>query len=296
MENGEGLFHVTRQRSGYKIGWHRNFQTKPPPGRGAVTEFSSSSSRRLLAYIHNCRARYLFLGTLTVAGSYSRDGREFKKCLDRWLVWLMRRQRERAQEPGLSSVLWWLEFQQRGAPHAHLIYTESIPWRLAARAWAGFMEQPELEVSGTRFEAIREPAAMPSYVGKYASKWEQKEVPDDFKNVGRFWGIRGCRDTLTAGFAMRSGLSQQALAAKIRSILSKYSDLEKVKVVKWAHGGGVTVYPIKDSRGLERSGFIAEMEIALSQAVLRGEVVEYQEYIYMGDDQENSVQVPLCLL
>jgi hypothetical protein len=158
------------------------------------------------------------------------------------------------------------------------------------------MEQPELEVSGTRFEAIREPAAMPSYVGKYASKWEQKEVPDDFKNVGRFWGIRGCRDTLTAGFAMRSGLSQQALAAKIKTILTKYNSLDKITVMPWKAGGGVTIYPKHDSLGLERSGFIAEIEIELSKAVLRGDVIEIKEYSYMGEDQADPVQVPICLL
>jgi hypothetical protein len=37
-----------------------------------------------------------------------------------------------------------------------------------------------------------------AYASKYAAKAEQKEVPENYENVGRFWGVTGRRATLSA--------------------------------------------------------------------------------------------------
>lgn len=39
---------------------------------------------------------------------------------------------------------------------------------------------------------------MSSYAMKYALKQEQKDVPRGYENVGRFWGVYGCRNVLSA--------------------------------------------------------------------------------------------------
>ena len=45
--------------------------------------------------------------------------------------------------------------------------------------------------AGTRVERIKRSAI--SYVAKYAQKNEQKQVPEGFQNVGRFWGTWGMK-------------------------------------------------------------------------------------------------------
>jgi len=44
-----------------------------------------------------------------------------------------------------------------------------------------------------------------SYASKYAAKMEQKDVPPEFSNVGRFWGISGCRARVAASTAVMAG-------------------------------------------------------------------------------------------
>lgn len=96
-------------------------------------------------------------------------------------------------------ALWFFEFQARGAPHVHFLL-----WRLpgvnvellrpfVSNAWAevvGHKDAFEYEKhlkAGTRVEACR--AEHFGYACKYAAKMEQKSVPVEFSDVGRFWGV-----------------------------------------------------------------------------------------------------------
>lgn len=99
------------------------------------------------------------------------------------------------------SALWFLEFQKRGAPHIHLmIFNCDIPVykRVSLRewlglAWAEIVGNPIEEEfnkhvkAGTKIEKMRKRHF--GYAMKYASKMEQKQVPSEFKKVGRFWGV-----------------------------------------------------------------------------------------------------------
>jgi hypothetical protein len=44
-------------------------------------------------------------------------------------------------------------------------------------------------LAGTRWENVRQQDGLKHYVTKYASKTYQKQVPETFQNVGRFWGV-----------------------------------------------------------------------------------------------------------
>jgi hypothetical protein len=33
---------------------------------------------------------------------------------------------------------------------------------------------------------------------KYAAKMQQKVIPEEMENIGRFWGVSGCRDVMAA--------------------------------------------------------------------------------------------------
>jgi hypothetical protein len=169
-----------------------------------VTEFSHRSRRRL-------RERALDLGemeradmmvTLTLPGEWRTvcpDGRRFKSQVKAWRARLGRH--FRAHGVGTWAALWFLEFQARGAPHLHIIF-----WGPGIRAlqidafrewcsdsWAEVVGHPDEHerskhrAAGTRVEWMRRDHF--GYAVKYASKMRQSRVPEDFRNVGRFWGF-----------------------------------------------------------------------------------------------------------
>ena len=284
--DGSGLYHVERRRSGYSLGWHRNYAAKQiSETRGEISAFSAASRRRLSRYIGNCDAQYRYLGTLTVR-AWSPDGSVFKRHLDRYLVWFMRAQKRAAERSGpapgrskRSSVLWWLEFQTRGAPHVHFLYTERIRWQEAAAAWARAIGDLSVQSTATRFEKIREPQAMPAYIGKYAAKWEQKAVPVAYHKVGRFWGIRGYRRMRVATLVVEQGAIQRQVEIAVVKALSEEQDAGKCIIIPWKFGDGISVYPESGSGDLEKSGLIARVEKTLEQITQGGKgVVLFEHY------------------
>ena len=86
-----------------------------------------------------------------------------------------------------------MEFQRRGAPHLHVFLTGPVPKEKVAAAWNRIAGQGDADhlKAGTRIEAMREKHLAAAYAAKYASKAEQKDVPEEFQNVGRFWGLFG---------------------------------------------------------------------------------------------------------
>ena len=86
-----------------------------------------------------------------------------------------------------------LEFQERDAPDFHIFTSESIDRDAVALACyriVGGADARHLQ-AGTRIDLFRKFAARGSYVMKYAAKIEQKTVPAEFQNMGRFWGTWG---------------------------------------------------------------------------------------------------------
>lgn len=138
--------------------------------------------------------------TLTLPGEWQSvcpDGRRFKRH-----VRALRKRLGRYLEAcGVSEwgALWFLEFQERGAPHLHACFwgVEAVEVE-AMRVWIGEAwaavvghadagERAKHRAAGTKWERSR--ARHFGYASKYASKMRQKRVPDGFRDVGRFWGI-----------------------------------------------------------------------------------------------------------
>jgi hypothetical protein len=115
----------------------------------------------------------------------------FRKRLERFL--------KRHGVPSWSA-LWFLEFQRRGAPHVHLLlFGCKLPERVrralrnwCGGAWSSIVGNPDrLELAKHRragTQVARMKCAHFGYAVKYAAKTEQKEVPHQFRDVGRFWG------------------------------------------------------------------------------------------------------------
>lgn len=151
--------------------------------RGEITRFSAASARRLVDLCRNARGLET-VGCVTYPSDWPVDGREVKRHLSNLRKRLVRR--------GLGGV-WFLEFQERGAPHFHFMLTGFLHYSELASMWSEIIGGgEETKKAGTRIEAIRnKDQGMGSYAAKYACKERQKVVPPGYRNVGRFWGVFG---------------------------------------------------------------------------------------------------------
>lgn len=162
--------------------------------RGIVTEFSPASRKRLMrkgARIAAGRATFL---TLTYPKRFP-SGKDSKNHLRAFL------ERIRRRHPNASG-LWRLEYQQRGAPHFHLILYNLpfIPfWKL--RAWwadiiSDYVDQQRPFI---RINYLTNDRAVKRYVSKYVAKSTDDPKAEGrlFNNgsylhdaaQGRWWGV-----------------------------------------------------------------------------------------------------------
>lgn len=177
-----------------------NFQWSPSGGaaggiRGKITKLSRKALSRMKLHARNVPdGTFKAILTLTYPNEFTTDGKEVKRHLVLIKKWLQRH--------GCSDGFWFLEFQRRGAPHFHMFLKNWPAGGISAvaNAWhkiVGTDDKKHLqwhlgELSGTPcLEWLRNPHAASAYVTKYASKKEQKDVPAEYQNVGRFWGYWG---------------------------------------------------------------------------------------------------------
>ena len=166
-------------------------EARVPTPRAAIWEFSRKSRARLRHLCRNgghvVRSQYL----LTYHNQSPIDGQTVKRDLDRWL-----KAARRILGADLA-YLWALEFQvKRGVPHFHIFLSapaapgSPIQRKLAA-AWVRITQgtKEQLAVHANRKNWIKWAMDDGSYLEKnYIAKREQKDVPDHYSNVGRFWG------------------------------------------------------------------------------------------------------------
>lgn len=162
------------------------YQGKGCQGRSCIKSWNEGMSRRLRAYIENFREDFTIMVTLTYGNEYPKSGKVIKAQL-RALFERMRRRKILVT----NSFVWWLEFQERGAPHFHMVGTGWVPKEWLAKAWAEITNGNQYACS--RVEALRNPDSAGAYAAKYACKAEQKALPSHFEDVGRWWGCVGPR-------------------------------------------------------------------------------------------------------
>lgn len=191
-------------------------QAKPEvPKRGKIKIMSNDSISRLIVTIQATDATFSSMITLTYPRQFPTAGETVKADIIYFTKWL--RQKIETQ------YLWFLEFQKRGAPHMHIMVEPDVitphmrveaglRWteRIALSDWfkraMGFTpgttageaaytryakEVQKMAAFNTHYtfwETIRDDGGARRYVTKYAAKQYQKEVPEEYRNVGRFWG------------------------------------------------------------------------------------------------------------
>lgn len=184
MENKDwGTLIKIRRRQITLSYFSNNMQSKSDVKvRSKCGGWNEGTANRLGNYIDNFRDDFCSFGTLTYPDIFPSDGSEIK---GHWRAFIERLRRTGWLVDG--GIVWWLEFQERGAPHFHFLATKRIAHEWLARVWSEITGGNEK--SCTSIEAIKNPSSMGNYAKKYAMKSEQKAVPSGFKNIGRMWGV-----------------------------------------------------------------------------------------------------------
>lgn len=178
--------------------YHKDLQVKVPfPSasfgalRQDIFQFSDASRRRLLHVCRNSGHHIKSQYCLTYHEFWPSDGKVVKANLNHFITVFKRIFGREAK------YLWVLEFQKRGAPHIHF-FSDLAPDRelqhIITNIWVLTVLGLQEDSSIYRFH--NHPAnffAWNMKSGKYLSKEYleksiQKGVPEDFQNVGRFWG------------------------------------------------------------------------------------------------------------
>jgi hypothetical protein len=151
------------------------------------------------------------------------------------------------------STFWFLEFQERGAPHYHLFTTNYFPKEFVSRRWYEIVNSEDSRhlAAGTRCEKLeRGRSGLISYATKYACKQIQKVVPENYENVGRFWGVSGCRATVSADtFVSRDDRKSEGVRhteKSIGTVLNEGISAGTVTIYKREKGVGVYILNTRD--------------------------------------------------
>jgi len=217
--------------------------------RSNIVAFSHASGLRMRRYLRECLSEYKQMVTLTYPCGYPSDGAIVKEHLRRFLQELKRDQARHNLVSGSSEIhssFWFLEFQERGAPHFHIFTTyANVPrgtnnW--VAETWYRIVNSEDIRhlQAGTRTEFLRAGrAGTISYAAKYAVKQYQKAVPENYENVGRFWGISGRRSVMSAATYVSRADAAKSDIKKTLNAMNGY-------VKKHIEDGQVEVYKRED--------------------------------------------------
>jgi hypothetical protein len=157
-----------------------------PPLRSEIQSFSQSSKRRLKFTASNAFPALISQFGMTYHHA-TPDGHTVKKHLNAFLTDIRRK------FPTVG-YLWILEFQERGTPHFHIFLNLEHDQK-TGKALAGIwnrIAEPEskehLKFHQHENNFIPWDMGSGSYLCKYLDKEHQKQVPEGFQGVGRFWG------------------------------------------------------------------------------------------------------------
>ena len=204
--------------------------------RGKIVKISNRSLNRLALIIRSSKVQFRSVMTLTYGANYPLSGKVVKRHLNAFLT-------DSKRKFGKFDYVWVIEFQARGAPHFHMATTlpePTFPEReIFADMWAristpekwmycpfhyhgqtnrGQVElRTDLAVWDTHlhhkaWERVKSEDGMSRYFAKYANKIRQKEVPEHFRDVGRFWGV-------SKGVTLPLGLRFHGTEEEVRQLL-----------------------------------------------------------------------------
>lgn len=217
--------------------------------RGTVQGFSPRAGARMRRFLRTCVPIYTGMATLTYPEEFSQDGRDAKRHLDSFVKRAFRYLDADSWPDQPRSIFWFLEFQERGAPHFHLFLNFSIPYDLVAAWWYDIVGSGDVRhlQAGTRIESLRSGRyGTMGYASKYAAKAEQKLIPQNFKNCGRFWGVYGDRRCVAATIFFPMETLKSAVYIDFRYELSIILKFHVKRLGKMWHKGVTSGVHLKE--------------------------------------------------
>lgn len=205
--------------------------------RGTIKEFSHRSVRRFRIFLEDNADIAGWFTVLTYPKEFPCDGRKVKRDID-VLIHRLRRK-------GYKKGIWGLEFQKRGAPHINLLTEDKIDKKWLSQAWYEIVSSgdPKHLKAGTGTEKVRSADEAITYMLGYMGKRYQKDVPEEYRNVGRFWGYWGevvteSNSTYTYRFESADALESflQPVVKYYESKMKEWSK-EKEKPYTWQYRG-----------------------------------------------------------
>lgn len=156
--------------------------------RGEVKVFSSDSRRRLFQLLHKLKFERVTFCTLTYPAEFPTDARRYKAHLKEY-------RRRFELRWGKIPAVWRLEFQERGAPHYHLMYLDApfIPLADWCALWSDVIHTKDenhrkIGVDVKLVTQSKEAKLIASYLGKYVAKVDERIGAEDDRKPGRWWG------------------------------------------------------------------------------------------------------------
>ncbi len=205
-----------------------------------IVKFSNKSMARLVATANATKVTFKSMLTLTYPSMHPLAGETIKRDMNRFLTMV--------RDRGWGDYLWFLEFQQRGAPHFHILMTTpTITARMritVAETWVGRMAKSDWLMGQTITEAAKQDKChwevmgkvlskayfftfrsetwqllksedgARRYATKYAVKEKQKTPPINFEGVGRFWG---CSKIVNLGEGIYKEMDEERLRCYLES-------------------------------------------------------------------------------
>lgn len=189
---------------------HNSSRAKAPK-----TEQSRKSQRRLSLTVRNCEATDHII-TLTYGNNAPSNDKTTKKHLDRVLTWLRRQ--------NIKGV-WAQEFTKEGRPHFHMLTVGTVDVNELRATWARITDQ-DATPHIADVQNIERLARVEVYIAKHTSK----TVPQDYENMGRFFGTFG-------GIRQQENFKIEGTEQEIAPV---------VRIVKKIHGARLKSSPRND--------------------------------------------------
>lgn len=199
---------ITLYRHGVSMGTPTSNPNKTPPKRGEVQGWSTSATRRNIAFLRSVDENAIQCtedGELLQAVALTLT---VKDCPETHADWHATRRafQKRLERMGLYRSHWVVEWQRRGVPHLHgafwfphtpdiFQYRERI--RSIIEHWLSAAATYGAAIGGQQAMSIYDDIGWFKYLAKHAARGvhhyqrSAENIPDGWKKTGRIWGHTG---------------------------------------------------------------------------------------------------------
>jgi hypothetical protein len=214
-----------------------NMKKQLRPNRGKIYEYNPRTAFRLSLHLSEYFDLYINEITVTYPAEFPTNGEIVRRHRHLVISWL--------KYHGVKEYTTVLEFQERGAPHIHILVDAWIGKEKLTAAWSKIVGQSSM----TYVAKIQDPTKTKTYMASYARKKDQKKVPDGYENVGKWWTSN--RSVKPQEIEKIEYNTEKELMRENRNIARwRKSVKRKVKKVMWIYNGKTyKQWKIKTGRG-----------------------------------------------